>query len=309
MRSRPTFGVIIPTYNRAARLERTLESVWSQKEPPAEVIVIDDCSNDDTTRMVAGLMKTHQHLHYVRHDRNMERAEARNTGMSRATTDYVTFLDSDDLMYPANILDAARFAAETGAHFFHNLYESVDEEGRHLRYWPSPSVENHLRSLATGNFLACTGVFIHRDIYSQFCFDTQPLLTGSEDYDFWLRVGAAHRLGRIPALNSAIVEHSGRSMHNQDLELATRRIHYILDKVDSDPQLTSAYGPYRSLMRASRMVFLAGIANDHRDPKAAVGFLKQALAEKLTMALSPRFIRCGQIAAANWFRSLRGTSA
>ena len=50
------------------------------------------------------------------------------------------------------------------------------------------------------------------------------------------------------------------------------------------------------------MVFLAGIANDNHDSKAAVRFLLRALAEKPTMGFSPRFFRCMQIAAANWLR-------
>ena len=91
-------------------------------------------------------------------------------------------------------------------------------------------------------------------------------------------------------------------MLDQDVAVATRRVHYILQKIDLDPHLSSVYGPYRSLMRASRMVFLASFANDDRDSKAAVRFLRQALVERPTMFLSPRFVRCLQIAALNWFR-------
>ena len=163
-----------------------------------------------------------------------------------------------------------------------------------------PGLNDPIRAFATGNFLACIGVFLERGIYSEYRFDTNPLLPGSEDWEFWLRVGADHRIDRLTAVNSAIVEHSGRTMHNQDITVATRRVEYILSKVDSDPHLSSVYGPYRSLMRASRMVFLAGIANDNQDSKAAMGFLRRAVAERPTMSLSPRFIRCMQIAAGNW---------
>ena len=86
------------------------------------------------------------------------------------------------------------------------------------------------------------------------------------------------------------------------MAVATRRVEYILNKVESDPHLSSVYGPYLSLMRASRMVFLAGFANDNRDSKAAIGFLRRAVTERPTMSLSPRFIRCAQLAAMNWFR-------
>ena len=302
MSDRPTFAVVIPTYNRATRLVNTLETVFGQEEPPKEIIVVDDCSTDETPEVMPDLMETHENLGYYRHEVNLERAASRNTGMSKATADYVTFLDSDDLMYPQNLREAGDFAVETGAKFFHNLYQSVDEDGRHVRYWPVPSLRNQLRSIATGNFLACIGVFIHRDIYSEYRFDTNPMLTGSEDWEFWLRLGADHQLDRLTRVNGAIVQHPGRTMLNQDVTQATRRVDYILNKIDSDPHLSSVYGPYRSLMRASRMVFLAGFANDNHDSRAAVRFLCRALAEKPTMGFSPRFIRCTQIAAVNWLR-------
>ncbi len=299
---RPTFAVVIPTYNRATRLVNTLETVFGQQEPANEIIVVDNCSTDETPEVMSDLMETHENLRYYRHEVNLERAASRNTGMSKATADYVTFLDSDDLMYPQNLREAGDFVVETGARFFHNLYESVDEDGRHLRYWPVPSLRNHLRSIAIGNFLSCIGVFIHRDIYSEYRFDTDPLLTGSEDWELWLRVAADHQVDRLSAVNSAIVQHSGRTMLNQEVPVAARRVDYILDKIDADPHLSLVYGPYRSLMRASRMVFLAGIANGNYDSKAAVRFLRRALDEKPTMGFSLRFLRCMQIAAANWFR-------
>ena len=301
MSDRPTFAVVIPTYNRATRLLNTLETVFRQEEPANEIIVVDNCSTDETPEVMSDLMETHANLSYHRHEVNLERAASRNTGMSKATADYVTLLDSDDLMYPQNLREAGDFAVETGAKFFHNLYESVDEDGRHVRYWPVPSLRNYLRSMAIGNFLSCIGVFIHRDLYSEYRFDTNPLLTGSEDWDFWLRVGADHAVDRLTAVNSAIVRHSGQTMLNQEVTVAARRVDYILEKIDSDPHLSSVYGPYRSLMRASRMVFLAGIANGNHNSKAAARFLSRALVEKPTMGFSLRFLRCTQIAAVNYF--------
>ena len=115
-------------------------------------------------------------------------------------------------------------------------------------------------------------------------------------------------MDRLRAVNSAIVQHDGRTMLNQDITPAARRVDYILSKIEADPHLISVYAPYRSLMRASRMVFLAGIANDNHDSKAAIGFLRRAVAEKPTMSLFPRFIRCMQIAAGNWFRRRQTTT-
>ena len=302
MTVRPTLAVVIPTYNRSVRLSKTLETVFRQDEPASEIIVVDNCSTDDTPRVMAELMEVHPNLRFHRHETNLERAASRNTGMEKATADYVTFLDSDDLIYPQNLREAMDFALETGAKFFHNLYESVDEEGQHLRYWPAPSIRNYRRSLAVGNFLSCIGVFIHRDIYGTHRFDTNPLLTGSEDWDFWLSVAATHPIRRLAKLNSAIVRHPEQTVANQDVDRAEQRMNYVLAKVEQDPSLRAAYGPYLRLMRSSRLVLLAGIANDNGMSRRTLKYLGRALLTHPGMGVSLRSLRCLQIAFLNAIR-------
>ncbi len=303
MRERATFAVVIPTYNRAERLVRTLDTVFQQEEPATEVIVVDDASTDETRTVVEALAATHPELRYVRHAANQERAVSRNTGTSHATADYVTFLDSDDLMYPQNLREAADFVADTGARFFHNLFHSIDEAGNHLRHFPAPRLGNPLRALALGNFPSCIGVFVHREIYTAYQFDTDPVLISSEDYELWLRVMVDYPIQRIPRVNSAFVHHAGRSMVNQNLDTAERRIEYILEKIRSDPKLQQAYGPYLGRMYAGRMCFLASLANDNGESPAALAYLKRAVTEYPIIAVYPRFVRCLQLAILN---SVRG---
>jgi len=302
MSERPTFAVIIPSYNRARRLLRTLETVFAQEEPATEVIVVDDCSTDDTEEVVRGLLPLHPELVYIRHEVNRERAAARNTGMEAATADYVTFLDSDDIMYPQNLRHAAEFARETGAKWFHNLFHAVDEEGRHLRGQAAPPVDDHRRHLALGNFPSCIGVFLHRELYTRYRFDTNPVLTTSEDYELWLRVAADHPIHRIESVNSAFVDHSGRSVVNQSTDAAERRMRYILDKVHGDRHLREAYAPHLGRMEAGRMLILASIANGNREGRRALGYLRRAVGAHPPVVFSVRFFRSVQLALLNLVR-------
>src|SRR4051794_30712652 len=208
----PTFSIIIPTYNRAALLPPTIASVMSQTRPADEIIVVDNCSTDNTEEVLRPLIESKK-IRFIRHDQNYERARSRNTGMTHATSDFVTFLDSDDLMYPDNLADAARFVeGHPGCPFFHNLYELVDSSGKRLYRYKFPRIEDARRAIAEGNFLSCIGVFIGREIYSRYRFDTNPALTGSEDWDFWVRVTAEYLPLRIDKINSGIVHHGGRTM-------------------------------------------------------------------------------------------------
>ncbi|WP_338870444.1 glycosyltransferase family 2 protein [Myxococcus stipitatus] len=92
----PFFSVVIPTYNRARLLERTLASVFAQEERDYEVLVVDDGSTDDTLEVLAGYGEKVRVLQQA----NAGPGAARNLGIQEARGEYVVFLDSDDLWFP-----------------------------------------------------------------------------------------------------------------------------------------------------------------------------------------------------------------
>ncbi|WP_149538483.1 glycosyltransferase family 2 protein [Siccirubricoccus phaeus] len=126
----PAISVVIPSYNRAALIGETLESVLGQSQPPAEVIVVDDGSTDGTQAVLEsfgpritwfGIPNSGQHV-------------AMNTGLRRARGELVAFCDSDDLWLPDHLARLGRlFLLEPGvtAAFgnFRILREGGLEEG------------------------------------------------------------------------------------------------------------------------------------------------------------------------------------
>ena len=91
-----TVTAIIPTFNRAATLDRALASVFGQTRVPDEVIVVDDASTDETESVV----RRFPEVLYLRLQRNSGAAHARNEGVRRARGDLIAFLDSDDVWLP-----------------------------------------------------------------------------------------------------------------------------------------------------------------------------------------------------------------
>lgn len=94
------FSVVIPAYNRRAQLAQAIKSVLNQTHKgEVEIIVVDDGSNDGTG---GGINSTEQYDHahgrvlYIRHEKNLGKTFARNTGLRAATGDFVCELDSDD---------------------------------------------------------------------------------------------------------------------------------------------------------------------------------------------------------------------
>jgi glycosyltransferase involved in cell wall biosynthesis len=300
----PVFSIVIPTYNRADLLPRTLETVFAQRYPHWEVIVVDNCSTDNTEAVLAPLVQAGR-IRYIRHDRNYERARSRNTGMEQAGGDYLTFLDSDDLMYPGNLADAAAYLAQhPGTKLFHNLYELVDASGQRLHRYKFPSLRDPRRAIMEGNFLSCIGGFLHRDLYRRYRFDTDPALTGSEDWLFWIRVVADHPVGRIPRINSGIVHHQGRTVVKVDLPSVRQRLALVGDKIRQDPHLARVYQPYLNRLTVGSLLYLATVANSANRHREALSILGEVWKLDPLVIVWERFLRVLRIAM---FRLQKGT--
>lgn len=96
-----TISVIIPTYNRSDVISRAIESVLTQTFPDFELLIIDDCSTDNTKQIVNRF--DDPRVCYFRHDMNQGGSAARNTGIDHAEGDYIAFLDSDDEWFPRKL--------------------------------------------------------------------------------------------------------------------------------------------------------------------------------------------------------------
>lgn len=96
----PFFSVIIPTYNRAGDLKRSLDSVLQQTFTDFEVVIVDDGSTDDTAQVIQTY--TDARIKYI-YQQNSERSAARNNGIRNASGKYICLLDSDDVYYPEHL--------------------------------------------------------------------------------------------------------------------------------------------------------------------------------------------------------------
>jgi glycosyltransferase involved in cell wall biosynthesis len=87
-------SIIIPTYNRGDVISRSIKSALRQTYTCTEIIVVDDCSEDNTERIIKDNFGNR--VKYIKHDANRGGSAARNTGIKSANGDYLAFLDSDD---------------------------------------------------------------------------------------------------------------------------------------------------------------------------------------------------------------------
>ncbi len=296
MRTNSFFTIVIPTYNRANLIEKTLKTIFAQSYTNYEIIVVDNCSTDNTKEVLEPYIRAGK-ISYYCNLKNEERSFSRNVGMDKARGDFLTFLDSDDYMYPENLADAANFIKENShIQFFHNFYELVNTNGEPIYQYRFPSINNHVKALSDGNFLSCIGVFISKEIYSSYRFEISPEIIGSEDWEFWLRIAARYSLKRIPKINNGIVNHPGRTINKFSLESVISRKKFIIDKILINSDLKKVYTNYISNINGSACLLAASIANSNGMYNEALKYVKRAFQEHKMQVFSLKFIRILQIA-------------
>ncbi len=182
-------GVIIPTYNRAALLRETLESVLAQTRPPDAVIVVDDGGTDDTRAVVAAFKDERIRYHW---QENAYLGAARNTGQRLAgSTDLLLFLDSDDRLLPCALerLEAA-LAAHPDAALAYGRSQVIDAAGKIVqRTWGKKDYQGDIWDrLIETNFLPSAGCALIRRAHLDQTEPWDTTLRGVEDWDMWLRL-------------------------------------------------------------------------------------------------------------------------
>jgi glycosyltransferase involved in cell wall biosynthesis len=132
--ARHSVSVIVPTFNRAQVVDRAIRSIIKQTFRPAEIIVIDDCSSDDTEGIISAYLGAIP-LTYIRLERNGGGSAARNVGILRANGEYISFLDSDDEWHQDHLLFLLRAAVRQSGDFV--VASSAMRIGKKLRVLPS----------------------------------------------------------------------------------------------------------------------------------------------------------------------------
>ena len=94
----PFFTVIIPLYNKENFVENTIKSIVSQTFYDYEILIINDCSTDKSVEKILPFLNNTIRL--IEHSENKGLSATRNTGIKNATSNYITFLDADDLWKP-----------------------------------------------------------------------------------------------------------------------------------------------------------------------------------------------------------------
>jgi glycosyltransferase involved in cell wall biosynthesis len=204
-RARIGLTAIIPVFNRQNTIERALRSVFSQTYQPEEVIVVDDGSHDRTGEI---LERYRDKITVIVLPENSGPSRARNTGAYHAQTEWVAFLDSDDLWKEDKLQKQVEFLR---CYPFYEILQS-DEVWMRNGKWVNPC-KHHEKPFGwiwEPSLQRClvspSSVLIKKSLLQRYHFfdETLPVC---EDYDLWLKISRHHPVGLEPALT--VVKYGG----------------------------------------------------------------------------------------------------
>ena len=198
----------MPTHNRAYELVRAAASVLSQNVDRLELVVVDDCSSDDTPAVLDRLTSQDRRVRVVRTEQPSGPCVARNRGLQVAEGELVAFCDDDDAWLPGvgrvvvDFLDVNRdVVAASSWHVVHH----ADTGGEAVFRGPLEYGHEHL---LWQNFVALPFAVVNRSALS-FDVEFDPQLPTGEDWDLWLRCAQEGLVRTIPHVGYLYTQHGG----------------------------------------------------------------------------------------------------
>lgn len=120
-------SIIMPSYNTASFIEETIQSVLNQTYTNWELIIVDDCSTDNTDEVLENIKDSR--IRYFKNDKNSGAAVSRNKALREARGQWIAYLDSDDLWLPEKLEKQIHFMETNGYAFSYTNYEEIDVNG------------------------------------------------------------------------------------------------------------------------------------------------------------------------------------
>lgn len=188
----PCVSVIVTTFNRAALLSQTINSILGQTYSDFELIVVDNMSTDDTEGYVGGIPDAR--VRYFRNPNHGVIAINRNFGIQHARGRYIAFCDDDDL-WMHNKLDrqVAIMERNLSLGMCYSNAESFSDRITIKKAICRRVYRDHLFHLLRGNYIPNSSVLIRKSVFDQLGMLTIDR-TLREDYQMWLRIARSYPL-------------------------------------------------------------------------------------------------------------------
>ena len=185
MKQTPKVSIITPAYNAAEFLPETINSVLKQTFSDWEMIIIDDCSTDNTFEIATNYSKIDSRIKVIQNNINSGVAATRNNGLDIALGDFIAFVDSDDMWLPEKLEKQIAFMEENGYALTYTKYQNyvteTKQRGKIIKAPKKMTAKKILGNTAIG----CLTVVVNKKMVGDF---RMPLLKHTEDNCTWQEI-------------------------------------------------------------------------------------------------------------------------
>ncbi len=225
--ARHSVSVIIPVFNGEDVISSSIESVINQTYQADEIIVIDDGSTDSTKSIVARYAASVRYIY----QNNAGPAAARNHGITSANSEFIAFLDSDDIWIPSKLeQQIRRFLQDDTIGLVASGYCFCSENMEHRKDYTVEKFSSKyisFKDLLSENYVGTSSAVVRRDCFEKVGYFDESMVFG-EDWNLWLRIARQYKVAYVAAVLCKYREHdrsisSSRARKNlEDLRLITQ---------------------------------------------------------------------------------------
>ena len=231
---KPLVSIVTPSYNQAAYLKATMESVLNQDYPAIEYIVVDGNSTDGSQKIIESYAKR---LTWWVSEPDQGQADAINKGFKRAKGEIIAWLNSDDMYLPWTIPDVVdAFNTYPNAGLIYGDAVSCNHEGRLLNElrFDSWNVENLLQF----NIICQPSVFMKRSIVEKIGY-LDPTYHFFLDHQLWIRIARDHKIIHYPRIWAVSRYHQEAKNVTMASSQVGTEVYRILDWAENEPDLAA----------------------------------------------------------------------
>lgn len=177
-------SIIIPIFNCEDYLADTIDSVISQTYKSWELILIDDCSTDNSYEIARNYADVDSRIKLLQNKFNLGQSYSRNKGLDNCQGDYIAFLDSDDLWHPLKLEVHLIYSLKNNIQFSYSDFEVIDEVGFPLNIVIKPTNYLTFKKFLKYNSVGCLTIFCDRSILEGIRFAEDKMYQSVEDNIF-----------------------------------------------------------------------------------------------------------------------------
>lgn len=213
-------SIIMPSYNASLYIEEAIKSVLKQTYLNWELLIIDDCSSDNTVEIIKEF--NDDRIHLFINEKNSGAAVSRNKGLREAKGRWIAFLDSDDIWLPNKLTEQLMYMKKKGYAFTYTDYK-IQLNGKWIPYvYTAPNVINKRKMYNYCYFSTITVMYDQKKVGLIQIED----LKKNNDYAMWLQAVERVKCHRFPKCLSCYIKHDGSVSSGSKWKLI--KWHYIL---------------------------------------------------------------------------------